>query len=114
MSPAPSSTPQQFGHLCDQILGSGALDALASHQDDVVFFHPSRRDLAESRPKDTPGSVPLHRAADLLSGDKRELPRAGGEKQYHPLPVHRLAVTEDPLDPRRAHRLAQRPLSERR
>jgi hypothetical protein len=108
MSPATSSTPQQFGHLCDQILGSGAPDALASYQDDVVFFQPSRRDLTESRPKDPSGSVPLHRAADLLPGDKCELPRAGGEKQYHPLPVHRLTITEDPLDPRPAHRLAQR------
>jgi hypothetical protein len=110
MSSAPNLTPEQFGHLCDQVLGSGAPDALASYQDDVVFFHPSRRDLTESRPKDPPGSVPLHRAADLLPGDQRELPRPGGEKQYHPLPVHRLAVTEDLLDPRCAHR----PLSARR
>jgi len=73
MSSAPLSAPEQFGHLCDQILGSGAPDALASHQDDVVFFHPSRRDLAERRPKDPPRSIPLHRAADLPTGDQREL-----------------------------------------
>jgi hypothetical protein len=108
MSSAPLSAPEQFGHLYDQILSSGAPDALASHQDDVVFFHSSRRDLTERRPKDPPRSVPLHRAADLLAGDQRELPGAGGEKQYHPLAVHRPAVTEDPLDPRSPHCLDQR------
>jgi len=108
MSWARLSTPEQLGHLCDQILGSGAPDGFASYQDDVVFFYPSRRDFTERRAKDPPGSVPLHRAADLLAGDQGELPRAGGEKQYHPRPVHRPAVTEDPLDPRGPHRLAQR------
>ena len=103
MSPATSSTPQQFGHLCDQILGSGVPDGLAGHQNDVVSCHPTRRDLADRRPKDTPGSVPLHRAADLLPGDQRELPRAGSDKQYHPLPVHRLRIMEDALDRPGAH-----------
>ena len=72
-----------------------------------MSFHPSRRDLSECRPKDPPGSVPLHRAADPLAGDQREPPRAGSDKQYHPPPVHRFGVTEDPLDPRGAHRPAQ-------
>ena len=104
MSWARLSTPEQLSHLRDQILGSGAPDGLASHQDDVVSFHPSRRDLTERRPKDPPGSVPLHRAPDLLAGDQREPPRAGSDKQYHPLPAHLLPVTEDPPDPGGAHR----------
>ena len=101
------SALKQFGHLGDQILGSGVPDGLAGHQDDVMSCHPTRRDLADRRPKDTPGSVPLHRAADLLPGDQRELPRAGSDKQYHPLPVHRFRVTEDALDRRSAHRPGQ-------
>ena len=91
---------EQLGHLGDQILGSGASDRLAGHQDDVVSFHPTRRDLTDRCPKDPPGPVPLHRAADLLAGDQRELPGAGSDKQYHPRSVHRLGIPEDALDPR--------------
>ncbi len=107
MSSAHPSTLEQLGHLGDQILGSGVSDALAGHQDDVMSFHPTRRDLADRCPKDPPGSVPLHRATDLLAGDQRELPRAGSDKQYHPLPVHRLRIMEDALDRPGAHRCGQ-------
>jgi hypothetical protein len=96
-----------LGHLGDQILGSGASDRFAGDQDDVVSFHPTRRDLTDRRPKDPPGPVPLHRATDLLAGDQRELPGAGSDKQYHPRSVHRLGIPEDPLDPRSAHRRDQ-------
>ena len=101
------STPQQLGHLGDQILGSGVPDGLASHQDDVVSFHPTWRDLTDRGPKDPPGPVPLHRTADLLAGDQRELSGAGSDKQYHPRSVHRLGIPEYALDPRGAHRPGQ-------
>jgi hypothetical protein len=100
-------TLQQLGHLRDQILGSGLPYRLASHHDDVVSSDPSRRDVVERGPEDPPGSVPLHRAADLLAGDERNPPRAGRDEQHDALPVNRLAVTEDPLDPPGAHRLDQ-------
>ena len=49
----------------------------------------------------------LHRAADLLARDQRELPRTGSDKQYHPLPVDRLRIIEDALDRPGTHRCGQ-------
>ena len=72
-----TSTLEQFGHLGRSGPGSGAPDRLAGHQDDVVSFHATRRDLTDRCPKDPPGSVPLHRAADLLAGDQADSPEPG-------------------------------------
>lgn len=108
MSSGHLSTLQELGHLGDQLLGPGISHRLAGDDDDVVSFDPSRRDLVKRRPKDPPGSVPLHRATDPLAGDEGEFSRAGRDEQHDPLPVNQLAVTEDPLDPPRAHSVSRK------
>jgi hypothetical protein len=107
MSSAHLTSLEELGHLGDQILSAGAPHGLASDDDDVVSLDPSRRDRVERRSQDPPGSVPLHSPADLLAGNEREFARAWRDEHDHPFPVNGLTVTEDPLDPPGAHRLAQ-------
>jgi hypothetical protein len=94
---------EQLGHLLDQILGSCVPDGLTSHQDNVVTFDASRRDLAERGTEHPTGSVPLYRPANLLAGDQRRSTRPAGDEQHHSPPVHRPAIAEHPLDRRGAH-----------
>jgi hypothetical protein len=95
-------TLEQFGHLGHQVLGHGAPDALAGHQDDVSVIG-LRRDLTPGRPQDPPGSVPLYRAADTACGHEGGLSRAGRDKQYHPPSVQGFALIEHASHALRVH-----------
>ena len=101
------STLEQLGHLGDQILGSRASDGLASHQDDVVSFHPTRRDLADRCPKTRRARFRCTAPPIFLPATSANSPGTGSDKQYHPLPVDRLRIIEDALDRPGTHRCGQ-------